>query len=123
MAIRTNDDLDTLAAGVSSGNYGPLTRVGDLPAIDDNSDIELEYTTANDNTVWLSWRDFQTSEVYVAKIKQVEGPNVIMKSLKTEINALNTTINAYSTPYTWANVRETEETLRALKEIRGFNLL
>lgn len=123
MAIKTNGDMDTLAAAVSAGNYGPLTRVDDLPGIDDNSGVEIKFTTVNGNPVYLSWIDLQTSAIYVDKIKMAEGPNVIMLHLKTVINALNTTVNALTPPYVWADVKATEETLRAIKEIRGFNLL
>lgn len=56
-SVITNTDLDNKAALVAAP-IGPLTRVGDAPALSPNSHVGVEFTSALGVTVYLSYDDF-----------------------------------------------------------------
>lgn len=62
-SVITNTDFDNRAAAVATP-YGPLTRVGDVPDQDPNSNVRIEATTAISSTpVLISYDDMGEPEV------------------------------------------------------------
>ena len=114
----TNAQVDTAAGNVAAGDGGPLTRVSDVEAYPTpNSEIRIELTTAAGNSVWLTYEQLTNAEQYPHKIAEADGISAIVEDIKTKVDALDTTMGAYSVPHTYAEYKATIESLREIAQI------
>lgn len=119
MATITNFQMDVIASGVT-GISGPLTRVGsltDLPVPNEN--MQIEFTTALDDTVYLSYVQLSNLNVLDRLLSQAAGIDDRVERIKTGVAAVYAVTNAMSAPHTYADlvaaVAAIRENILALK--------
>lgn len=116
-SVITNSDYDTRAAAVPAP-YGPLTRVGDVPDRDPNSNVKIEATTAiGDTPVLLSYDDLGEPEVVDRVMEESHsgrGMNVPqVQSIKSTAEQIFRLAESYGNPpYTDLELRRLIELVR-----------
>lgn len=119
----TNAQLDTLAAAVALP-YGPLNRVGSVPANDPNVDTKVEFTSAIATThVWLSYNDLFNGAralVILRNYHAGSGLNVHpWATIRRVAEVVYRRAAAASAPYSDADIEELYDMLRTLVPIIG----
>lgn len=113
MATITNFQLDVLASGVT-GIHGPLTRVGSLTGLPTpNENMQIEFTTALDDSVLLSYEQLTNLNVLNRLLGQAGGIHERVEDLKTAIAAVYAVSNAKSAPHTYEDYVDIITVLRA----------
>lgn len=112
----TNANVDTLASAVAAP-FGPLTRVSDVEAFPTpNSEIDIEFTDALGNTLFMTYEQLQISGVVDRILAQVNGEDWIMEETLATLDALVTTMTGYAgPPYSYAQYKATVDALNALQ--------
>lgn len=62
LSDKTNGQMDTLCASIPAP-YGPLTRVGAMPAVSYNSAMPVQVTSAQSVTMYISYDDLNDPEI------------------------------------------------------------
>ena len=119
-ATVTNAQVDTAAGAVAAGAGGPLTRVSDVETFPTpNSEQNIELTTAVGATVYATYVELGLAGVIAAKIASAEGNSRRLHGVKTAINTLDTTMDAYALPHTYAEWKASIRSIRAIAQVRG----
>jgi hypothetical protein len=113
--------VDDLIGDITSGDYGPWTRVTADSAMphEDKNVPKINLQTANDNDVWMTYEQLTRAQLITKHAQVAEGINHKAATLVTAIDAIKTAYDEYSTPYTEANYKAIINGLLAIEEIKG----
>lgn len=74
LTLKSNANFDTAAALVAPP-YGPLTRVGDMPDLDYNSNRQIEVTSALGATLFISYDEMTNALVADKILREAHSTN------------------------------------------------